>query len=364
MCRTNQPHTYTAEPLRGPTGSRVTFRRATGTQRRNSIVRVTAQHLPCLAAPLLRAGPKLQNGGRADSQHAGAAAAAAAAAARGRRLEQPLSGPEGRAGGRHGQTGGPGSRRLRRLRWQRDSRGLGSAGAPQPRRRGGRGAAEPCSPALPRGVCGAGCDRLPGGGEEEEACLPRGFEPLSSRGTPCAGAGHAAARAVCGIGASPASRRSFPRRCALPSLLLTSLLPTFSLPSCFTSLPSGANVSLTGAAAAGRRLNRGARSGGRPCPAPEDGTRIKFLIGFPITFAEVGRSPSLGFACSFSASCSWAFLVTGVPRRSLEWDVVCFGPIRGFRWRKVVGHFLSVCSCAQVSDGNSSTPRLPQNCLL
>lgn len=24
----------------------------------------------------------------------------------------------------------------------------------------------PCSPAPPRGVCGAGCDRVPGGGEE------------------------------------------------------------------------------------------------------------------------------------------------------------------------------------------------------
>lgn len=72
-------------------------------------------------------------------------------AARGRRLEQALPGPEGRAGGRHGQAGGPGSRRLRRLRWQRDSRGLGGAGAPQPRRRGGRGAVGPLLAGTPAG---------------------------------------------------------------------------------------------------------------------------------------------------------------------------------------------------------------------
>ncbi|KAL9867399.1 glutamine amidotransferase-like class 1 domain-containing protein 3, mitochondrial isoform 1-T1 [Geothlypis trichas] len=39
--------------------------------------------------------------------------------------------------GCHGQAGGAGARRLRRLRWQRDSRGVGGAGAPEPRRRGG-----------------------------------------------------------------------------------------------------------------------------------------------------------------------------------------------------------------------------------
>uniref|UniRef100_A0A8C3RCN1 ES1 protein n=1 Tax=Cyanoderma ruficeps TaxID=181631 RepID=A0A8C3RCN1_9PASS len=49
----------------------------------------------------------------------------------------------GLSGGYHGQAGGGGARRLWRLRWQRDSRGVSGAGAPEPRRRrGGFGVAK------------------------------------------------------------------------------------------------------------------------------------------------------------------------------------------------------------------------------
>lgn len=85
--------------------------------------------------------------------------------ARVRRFEQPLPGPGW--GGRYGQAGGRGPRRLRRLRWQRDSRGLGGAGAPQPRRRGGSGGGGGGGQAG-----GARCDRLPGPRGRGEVCLP------------------------------------------------------------------------------------------------------------------------------------------------------------------------------------------------
>lgn len=91
------------------------------------------------------------------------------------------AGREGRALGRHGQASRPRPRRLRCLRWQRDSRGLGGAGAPQPRRRGGRGAAGP-APGPP-----AGCvERRVTGSRRGEARLPRLFAPLSRRGTAAA----------------------------------------------------------------------------------------------------------------------------------------------------------------------------------
>lgn len=81
---------------------------------------------------------QLQDGGLPEVQCAGAKSAVSAGFAGWSSLCSGLKRGRWAVWGRHGHAGGLGSGWLRRLRWQRDSRGLGGAGTPEPLRRGGR----------------------------------------------------------------------------------------------------------------------------------------------------------------------------------------------------------------------------------
>lgn len=146
---------------------------------------------------------------------------------------------------------------------------------------------------------------------------------------------------------------------------LVILPPPFSS---FTPLPKGVGAPPAGAGLTRRPPCPAVRGGGRPRPAPPlsagGGRRLKPFFCFPVAFAEVRGSPSLGFTCLFSAGRAWAFSVTGSRRRSLGQDVAgCLGPVCGCRWRKAVAFCLPLAALRSPTV-TAAPPYSAQNCLL